>query len=269
VNSTVKTPARELLREVQRRLPAGQYFVQEAFTAEHRHPVMVKLGELRPDTFYVFDEVMAWSLCEAVVDWSLRRGGARLTLSYPAYGEAQARQHRLQHIAGKVDRIRVLATGRPGAPIPQSNGIEFLNISGNPLMSYRIAMVEGRAPMLFISRDVKWKPSDRMLSLGFFTHDGDTIDDVSSDIDLVMRGLARRVAAFERLELLHQTTQRISRELESYSRRMELAVQRARRRPDLLTPARFDRIVGQAIVKMEQLKEIPRRALRSMDRPRR
>jgi hypothetical protein len=47
---------------------------------------------------------------------------------------------------------------------------------------------------------------------------------------------------------------------------MELVARRAQRRPDLLTPARFNRIVGQAIVKMEQLKEIPRRALRSINR---
>ena len=50
---------------------------------------------------------------------------------------------------------------------------------------------------------------------------------------------------------------------------MELAIQRARRRPDLLTPQRFERIVSQAIAKMEQLKEITRRALRSIDRSRR
>jgi hypothetical protein len=35
----------------------------------------------------------------------------------------------------------------------------------------------------------------------------------------------------------------------------------------LLTPARFDRIVRQSIAKMEQLKEIPRRALRGMNQP--
>jgi len=56
----------------------------------------------------------------------------------------------------------------------------------------------------------------------------------------------------------------VTRELESYSRRMELAIRRAQRRPDLLTPARFDRIVRQSIAKIEQLKEIPRRALRTL-----
>jgi hypothetical protein len=63
---------------------------------------------------------------------------------------------------------------------------------------------------------------------------------------------------------LHQTTQRVARELENHSRRMELVIQRAQRRPDLLTPARVDRIVRQSIAKMEQLKQIPRRALRSL-----
>jgi hypothetical protein len=47
---------------------------------------------------------------------------------------------------------------------------------------------------------------------------------------------------------------------------MEWAVRRAQRRPELLTPARFNRIVGQAIAKMGQLKEIPRSALRSIEK---
>ena len=266
MNTIPKHPARELLLELQRRVPAGQHFVQEAFSSEHRHPVMVKLSALRPDTFYLFDETTSVALCDTVVDWAARHGGARLTLTCPAFGEAQARQHRLQHIAGKLGRIRLLAVGQPGAGLASSTRIECHTITGNPLARYRIALVEGKSAMLFISREGGGKPSDGLHSLGFFTYDGNTIDEVAGDIDSLVGGLARRLATFERLEVLHQATQRITRELESYSRRMDLAVRRARRRPDLLTPARFNRIVGQAIAKMEQLKEIPRRALRTIDR---
>jgi hypothetical protein len=95
------------------------------------------------------------------------------------------------------------------------------------------------------------------------------IEEVADDIEALLRGMARRLDTFERLEKLHQTTQQVARELDSYSRRMQLAVERARRRPDLLTPARFERIVAQAIAKMRQLEEIPRRALRTMGKPRR
>jgi len=267
MNRIPKNPARELLLELQRRVPAGQHFIQEAFSSEHRRPVMVKLGSLQPDTFYFFDEMTAVALGDTVIDWAARHGGARLTLTAPAFGEARARQHRLQHIAGKLGQIRLLAVGQPGPALAASTRIEVHSIAANPLARYRLALVEGSSPMLFVSREGTWKGADGLLSLGFFTFDGATIDEMAEDIDLVLRGLARRLDSFERLELLHQATQRISRELESYSRRMDLAVRRARRRPDLLTPARFNRIVGQAIAKMEQLKEIPRRALRVLDRP--
>jgi hypothetical protein len=106
-------------------------------------------------------------------------------------------------------------------------------------------------------------------ALGFFSGDADVIGEIADEVDAVLHGQARRLPTFERLELLHETTQQVARELESYSRRMELAVERARRRPDLLTPARFERIVTQAIAKMEELKEIPRRALRTVGKPRR
>src|SRR5438034_6617720 len=90
---------REILRETQRRVPAGQRFLQEAFTSDHRHPVLIKLNDLQADTFYFFDEVAACALCDAVVWWAARHGGGKLTVSYAAFGEWQAQQKRLQHVA--------------------------------------------------------------------------------------------------------------------------------------------------------------------------
>jgi ATP-dependent Zn protease len=91
------------------------------------------------------------------------------------------------------------------------------------------------------------------------------VDEVADDVDLVVRGAARQMSAFRRLRLLHQTTQQVARELESFSRRMELAIRRAHRRPDLLTPKRFDRIVQQSVAKLEQLKQLPLQALRGIE----
>ena len=58
-----------------------------------------------------------------------------------------------------------------------------------------------------------------------------TVDEIANEVDLVARGLTRRMSDFERLQVLHQTTQKVTRELESYSRRMEFAIRRAQRRP--------------------------------------
>ncbi len=242
---------REILRDVQRRAPAGRRFLQEAFTSDHRHPVLIKLNDLRADTFYFFDEVAACALCHAVVGWAARHGGGKLTVSYTAFGEWQAQQKRLQHVAGKL-----IGGG----------SLDVRITNGSVLSKFRLALREGRRPVLFIGREVAGRATDRSRYLGFFTCDAETVDEVAADVDLVARGLMRRMATFERLQLLHQTTQKVARELDSYSRRMELAVRRAQRRPDLLTPARFDRIVRQSIVKMEQLKEIPLHALRSLGR---
>ena len=124
-------------------------------------------------------------------------------------------------------------------------------------------------PEQFICRENgQWKALDRQRSLGFFSVDAPLIEEIAEEVELMLRGMVTTLSTFERLETLHQTTQRISRELENYSRRMELAVRRAQRRPDLLTPARFNRIVGQAVAKMEQLQEIPRLALRTIDKTR-
>ena len=255
-----------MLVDAQRRLPAGQCFTQEAFTSDHRHAILVKLNELQPDTFYWFDEMAAGALFDATVEFAACHGG-RLTVGYTGSGELQAHRHRLQHLAGKLEAVRVLAIGRPGKEISQGARLHCHNTTGTPLAPYRIALVEERAPLLFIAREQRRGGAVR--SLGFFTGDADVIEEVAGDVDALLRGMGRRLDAFERLEKLHQTTQQVARELESYSRRMQLAVERARRRPDLLTPARFERIVAQAIAKIEQLKEIPRRALRTMGKPRR
>jgi hypothetical protein len=259
-----RNPTRELLLELQRRVPSSQQFVQEAFTSEHRRPIMVKLNDLRENTFYLFDDITACAFSDALVEWGARQGSGTLTLSYSAFGEFQAHWHRLQRAVSKLDRICVLSVGQPGKNLSRGGRFEFCNIAGNLLAQYRIAMMEGRFSALFICREDGLRYSDKQRGLGFFTCDKDTVEEFADDIAMIVRGLAKRLATFERLELLHETTQRITRELESYSRRMELVARRAQRRPDLLTPARFNRIVVQAIVKMEQLKEIPRRALRSI-----
>ena len=68
---------REILQGVQRRIPAGQQFVQEAFTTEHQQPVFVKLSDITPDTFYWFDEFTTCAFREAVLDRAARSGGGR------------------------------------------------------------------------------------------------------------------------------------------------------------------------------------------------
>ena len=257
---------RELLADVQQRVPAGQRVVQEAFTSDHRHSVLVKLSDAQPDTFYWFDEITACAFFDAVVDWAGRQAVGRLTVSYTAFGEVQAQSRRLQHVASKLDAIRVLAVGKPAKDLAQVARLECSNTTGTALVQYRLALAETQTPLLFVARETLATAS-RQRSLGFFSADSDIVEEIADDVVAVLGGNRRRLESFEKLQLIHQTTQQVARELESYSRRMELAVQRARRRPDLLTPARFDRIVGQAIIKMEQLQDIPRRALRTMGRP--
>lgn len=264
---TTQNLIRELLADVQQRVPAGQRFVQEAFTHDHRRPVLVKLGEISPDTFYWFDEITACALFDAVVDWAGRQAGGRLTVSYTAFGEVQAQSRRLQHAASKLDQIRVLAVGRPGKELAQVSRLECANTEGTPLARYRLALVDGPVPLVFLAREERAGAGSRQQSLGFFSTDGDVVEEVADDVEALLRRQARRLETFEKLRLLHQTTQQVARELESYSRRLEQATRLARRRPDLLTPARFERIVAQAVSKMEQLKEIPRRALRTIGRP--
>lgn len=255
---------RDIVREAQRRVPAGQGTVQEAFTTDHGRPVRVKLSEVAPDTFYLFDEFTACAVREAAVDWMTRRGHGRVTVSCSAFGEFRAQQRRFEHLAGKVDSLRVLAVGTPERFAGKGAGMEVVNTSAGVLAGYRVALREGAPGVLFVARELKSRSPDSPRCLGFLTADAEVIDEVAEDIDQVLNGRARTLPSFDRLKLLHQTTQRVARELESYSRRMELAIQRARRRPDLLTPARFDRIVRQSILKMEELKEIPRRALRTL-----
>ena len=264
-----KNPWDEVLTDALRRMPAAPRFVQEAFSTDHRHVVQVKLNDIATDTFYWFEEIPVCAFFDAVVDWAVRQGGGKLTVSYTMFGEAKAQEHRLQHAAGKLDGVCVLSVGRTGKELMGGARIECVNTNGTPLARYRIALAEGKTPLLFICREEAPSKSGRQRSLGFCTSDADVVEEIADDIEALVRGQARALETFEKLELLHQTTQQVTRELESYSRRMELAVRRAQRRPDLLTPARFERIVTQAIAKMEELKEIPRRALRTIDKPRR
>jgi hypothetical protein len=254
----------ELLRDVHRRLPAGQRLMQEAFTTDHRHAVMVKLGELSPDTFYFFDAMTAQAFSDAAMELAARSTGGKLTVVFPFFGECQAQRHRLQHVARKLAGIRVLAVGRPPLPGDLPSRVEFTNIDRNLLTRFRLVLNQGRKPFGFVCREAPARGAGAGRGLGFFTTDAETVDALAGDVELLRRGLSRRLGTFDQLQTLHQSTQRVARELESYSRRMELAVQRARRRPDLLTPERFERIVTQAIAKMEQLKEIPRNALRTI-----
>jgi hypothetical protein len=259
-------PIRELLAEVQRRMPPGTRFVHEAFTTEHRRPVLVKLSHLMPETFYLFDEVTAQAFRDAVVEIGARDGGGRLTIRYPSAGEVQAQQHRLQRVAGRVERVRVLTVGTARASAGRDTAMDFYDVAANPLARYSFAIKDGARPLAFMCRENgRVKISGTHRAPGFFSVSREMVEEIADDVELLLRGAATRLVTFEELELLHRTTQRISRELESYSRRMEWAVRHAQRRPDLLTPARFNRIVGQAIAKMGQLKEIPRSALRSIE----
>jgi len=263
-------PIRELLAEVQCHIPRGTRFVQEAFTTEHRRPVLVKLSQLTPETFYLFDEATAQAFRDAVVAVGARDDGGRLTVRYPFAGGSQAERQHLQRVAGKVERVRVLTVGTAGAPAGRDTAMEFYDIAANPLARYSFAIKEGVDPLAFICREnTQVKISGTQRAPGFFSVSREVVEEVADGVELLLRGAATRLVTFEELELLHRTTQRISRELESYSRRMEWAVRHAHRRPDLLTPARFNRIVGQAAAKMGQLKEIPRSALQSIESARR
>lgn len=259
-----------LLAEVQRRLPADQRSLQEAFSIDHRRPVMIRVPRLVPNSFYYFNDVTAHAFSEAVIEVAGQTAGGRLTVSYPFNGEFRAQQHRLQHLAPKLAAIRVLGVDGPRKPSGLAGGVEYRNILGSPLAKYRIAMNDGARSILFICRDTRQSPlSEGPRSLGFFSLDGDVVEEIAEDIDQTLHGLATTLVAFQRLETLHRTTQRVTRELESYSRRMDLAIQRARRRPDLLTPERLDRILGQAAAKMRELEDIPRRAMRAIERGKR
>lgn len=234
---------------------------------DHRHTVMVKISEIWPETFYIFDDMTAQACTDAVMELSVRHGGGRVLLGLPFYGEVQAQHHRLERVAQKQDSMTILSVGRERSPAGLPSRVEFQNIQGSVLTRYRIAINQGLRPFGFICRETS-SSRTRPASLGFFTMDEDTVEALMSDVESVLRHSRKYLPTFERLETFHQTTQKVARELESYSRRMELAVERARRRPDLLTPARFERIVTQAIAKMEELKELPLRAMRTMGKPR-
>ncbi len=265
-----QNPARELLVEVQRRLPPGQRLVQEAFTTEHHHPVLERLLETAPDRFYIWDEIPARTLGDVIVDWAAQHGGHRLTILDPFYGELQTERHRFQKVAQRVQSIRVLSPGDCGALAAQIHGLECRNVTGTALARYRAALVDGPRPVLFLAEEFgRRRNTEFGRWLGFYSFDPVLLEEIGEEIGAVAHGMARRLATFEKLAALHQTTQRVTRELESYSRRVEKAVALARRRPDLLTPARFNRIVQQSIAKIKQLRQIPQRALRNMGQPKR
>jgi hypothetical protein len=150
----------EILRDVQRRVPAGQRFLQEAFTSDHRHPVLIKLNDLRTDTFYYFDEMLACVLCDAVVAWAARHGGGRLTVSFSAFGEWKAQRNRLQHVASKFSAIRVLTVGKPNGAVAGGDGFDVRNIHGSILSKFRIVLREGTRPILFVGREVAGRSND-------------------------------------------------------------------------------------------------------------
>lgn len=263
-------PTRELLAETQQRLPADKRVIQEAFTTDHRRPVLVNIGGLTANTFYYLDDIASHAFSDALIELAAGHSHGKLTVSYPFNGEFRAQQHRLQHIASRLDSIRVLTVDAIAKPAVLASGVEVRDIARTPLARFRIAMKQDVHPMLFICRDTRQSPiSDGPRSIGFFTFDPDIIEEIADDIAQILHGLSTHLTAFERLEVLHRTTQRVSRELESYSRRMELAIERARRRPDLLTPDRLDRILGQCAAKMRELEEIPRRAMRAIERSKR
>jgi hypothetical protein len=249
----------KLLAEVRRRLPPSRCLLQEAYTSEHLRPVQVRLADVEPNTFYRFDEMAARGFCDAVIELAGADGGNRLTVAFPFLGEFRAQRHRLEHLTGKVRQIRVLAPGRAAT----ADDWETHDTRDCVLARYRLALCEGTRPVVFICRESNRSTSRKSpRGLGFFTFESDMVEGIAEDIEQVLHGEAKRLPTFDKLSLLHQITQQVERELESYSRRMEQAVRLARRRPESLTPERFERIVTLAVAKLEQLKKMPLEAMR-------
>jgi len=118
-----------------------------------------------------------------------------------------------QKIAQRVQSIRVLSTSDCGKLATQVRGLECRNITGTALTRYRAALLDGARPALFIAREFgRW--------VGFLRSTRRFWRTSAKEIGAVAHGMARRLATFEKLEALHQTTQRVTRELESYSRRV-------------------------------------------------
>ncbi len=263
----MRSELHNLLVRVQRRLPSNQRLVQEAFTSNRHRKVMIRFNELQPDTFYLFGELAARAFHDAVVELAEARGRGVLTVTYPLLGEFRGQRHRIQRLAGKLETVRVLANSREQNISGLDSNFRFVSLTNNPLNKYRLAIHETAQPVMFVSRETtRYEASEGTFSLGFFTFGADLIEEMMDDIFEMERDLSSHLDTFDRLALLHQTTQRINRELENYARRLDQAIQQARRRPDLLTPARFEKIVNHVVVKMEQLKTIPLRALRRMEK---
>lgn len=254
------------LADAAARLPLEKAVAQQAFVSERTRPVMVKLSELRAGFFYWFAEMVASALFDATVEHAVR-GGRRLTVGYTSMAQLRAHSHRLQRLAARLEQVRVLVAGDAGSELLRSARLECHNTSRSVLATHRIALVEGGVPVAFVAREQRVGRS--LQCLGFFTGDGELVSEIGDDVDAVLRRMSRRFETFEQLETLHQATQRVASELEQYTRRLQRDVARVRRCPRLLTPARFERIVTQAVQKMEQLKEIPSEALRTIGGKRR
>lgn len=162
--------------------------------------------------------------------------------------------------------MRVLLPGRAAVV----EDWEQLDTKGGVLTHYRLALCEGPKPMVFVCRENgRPRRSRQPRNLGFFSFEPDIVDGIAEDIEQVLHGEAKQLMTFDKLSLLHQITQRIDRELESYSQRMDRAIRLAQKRPESLTPERFERIVTLAVEKMERLKKAPLEALSAIGRSRR
>ncbi|MCX7886984.1 MAG: hypothetical protein N3B01_06995 [Verrucomicrobiae bacterium] len=252
-----------VLADARARLPPDKAVAQEAFAPECNRPLIRRVDELEPGVFYWFDEMVATALFDAAIEHAVRVG-ERLTVGYTSADQLQAHCHRLQRVAARLRLIRVLVCGEAGRELRRSARLECYNTSRSPLAAYRIALVEGSRPLGFFVRERRIARSLRCL--GFLSADADVVEQLADDVEAVLRGESRRLATFEQLESLHQTMQRVAVELDNYARRLKCDIERVRRCPQLLTPSRFERIVLQALRKMEQLKEIPRKAFAGLSR---
>jgi len=170
-------PTRELLGEVRHRVPARTRLVPEAFTTDHRRPVLVKLSDLTPETFYLFDEITAQAFRDAVIEIGARDGGGRLTMCDPFPVAGGAQEQHWQRVAGKVDRVRMLRVGTANVAAAGDASMEFRDIAANPLARYSFAIKEGIRPLLFICRrDGRPNTSDTRRTAGFFSVGRDVVE---------------------------------------------------------------------------------------------
>ena len=150
---------------------------------------MIRVGYLRADTFYLFDDMTARAFADTIVDLAPHHNGGELTVSYPFHGEFRAQQRHLQLLAPKLSAIRVLAVDSPRKQSVLAGRVNCHNITGSMLAKYRLVLHEGHRQVLFICRDTK--SSDTINSaryLGFFTFDVETISEIADDIEQLLHG---------------------------------------------------------------------------------